>query len=513
MLNRLLGWGTDGHGDARVIRTMGCHEGYQTAMHTLDQYRGTIVACRYSLPRSLAPSHALKTLQSKVCNAVAHIALAQPHLQTGIVGENSPAPAFVRLDRLDLSNHVYWILCQDSSDLEKRYQESVETELDSRYSNLDTQPGWRVVILKAADAESIEVLYVWNHPHHDGMSGKIFHEQLLQSLHGEPVNGTEPPTPQFHPDSTSWILDLPDSSALLPPPPEILTSFTISPPFFVKYLWKELKPYSLFPDTAHALWAPVHLTPFKTRLQTFVVNGDTVNKLVDVCHKYGTTITALFQALVLVSLAPLLGDMKGFASRTPYNLRQILPSKPAKYPWVEPKDSMCNYVSVMEHEFDTSVVTQIRSQIPDKSTGISLSPGLLDIVWSVAARIRGEIKARLDSGVRNDVLPIMRLVYDWRTQQESEARKPRYLSWLVTNLGVVDGGGSEKRQDPERWAIRKADLLLSAEVPSAALSVSLMTVKDEEMCVSCTWQDCALEGSLVEHLMDDLKRWVDEIAS
>ncbi|KAI0540914.1 alcohol acetyltransferase-domain-containing protein [Xylaria digitata] len=482
-------------------------------MHTLDQYRGTIVACRYSLPRSLAHSDALTTLQSKVYNALAHVVLAQPHLQTGIVGENSPSPAFVHLDRLDLSNHVYWILCQDSRDLEKRYRESLESELDSRYSNLAIQPGWRVVILKEADAESIEVLYVWNHPHHDGMSGKIFHEQLLQSLHGGSINATEPPIPQFNPDSTSWVLNLPDSSALLPPPPEILSSWPISPPFFLRFLWKELKPYWLFPGTAHAIWAPVHLTPFKTQLRTFVVNSDTVSKLVDICHQHDTTITGLFHALVLASLAPMLGDMNGFASRTPYNLRPILPSKTAKYPWIEPKDSMCNYVSVMEHEFDTSVVTQIRSEIPNEATGVSLSPGLLDIVWSVAARIRREIKARLDSGVRNDVLPIMRLVHDWRTQQESEAQKPRYLSWLVTNLGVLDGGGSEQRQDPERWAIRKADLLLSAEIPSAALSVSIMTVKDEQMCVTCSWQDCVVEESFVEHLMDDLKRWVDEVSS
>ncbi|KAI0409847.1 alcohol acetyltransferase-domain-containing protein [Xylaria palmicola] len=481
-------------------------------MHTLDQYRGTIVACRYSLPRSLASAGALTTLQSTFYNAVAHVVLAQPHLQTGLVGENSPDPVFVRLDQVDLSNHVYWIVCDDARDLEKRYRESLESELDSRYSNLATQPGWRVDILKEADAESIEVLYVWNHPHHDGMSGKIFHEQLLRSLHGESINGMAPPTPQFHPGSTSWVLDLPDSSARLPPPPEILSSWPISPPFFLRFLWKELKPHWLFPGTTHALWAPVHLTPFKTQLRTFVVDGDTVAKLVGACHQHDTTITGLFHALVLLSLSPMLGDMKGFASRTPYNLRPILPSKTAKYPWLEPKESMCNYVSVIDHEFDTSVVSQIRSQIPDKATDVGLSP-LLDIVWDVAARIRREIKARLDSGLRNDVLPIMRLVHDWRAQQESEAQKPRYLSWLVTNLGVLDGGGLEKRQDPERWAIRKADLLLSAEVPSAALSVSLMTVKDEQMCVTCTWQDCVVEESLVQHLMDDLKRWVDEITS
>lgn len=82
----------------------------------------------------------------------------------------------------------------------------------------------------------------------------------------------------------------------------------------------------------------------------------------------------------------------------------------------------------MDHEFDTPVVTQTQSEFLNKATGISLSPRFLDIVRSEAARIRQEIKARLDSGVRNDMLPIMQLVYNWRSQQKSEAQKPRYLS-------------------------------------------------------------------------------------
>lgn len=84
----------------------------------------------------------------------------------------------------------------------------------------------------------------------------------------------------------------------------------------------------------------------------------------------------------------------------------------------------------------------------------------------------------------------MQLVYDWRSQQESEAQKPRYLSWLMTNLGVLDGGPSDKRQDPERWAIQTAGITLSAEVCSAAVSISIMTVKDGQMCVTCSWQAC-----------------------
>lgn len=85
---------------------------------------------------------------------------------------------------------------------------------------------------------------------------------------------------------------------------------------------------------------------------------------------------------------------------------------------------MYNYISIIDHKFDTPVVTQIRSKFPNKATGVSLSPRLLDVVWSIAARIQQEIKARLNSGVRNDVLPILQLVHNWRSLQEGEAALP-----------------------------------------------------------------------------------------
>ncbi|KAI3390520.1 hypothetical protein diail_9287, partial [Diaporthe ilicicola] len=64
----------------------------------------------------------------------------------------------------------------------------------------------------------------------------------------------------------------------------------------------------------------------------------------------------------------------------------------------------------------------------------------MEVVWSVSARVRREIEERLDLGIRNDLLGIMKLVSDWRTQQRGEAKKARYLSWLITNLGVIDRG-------------------------------------------------------------------------
>lgn len=483
-------------------------------MHTLDQYRGTVVACTYRMPPSFAHPGNLEVLQGRFYHAVTRVVLSQPHLQVGITGENSKSPAFVRLEQLDLRNHVDWREVGAPDQIEQAYLEAMQTQLDSRYDHLSTRPGWRVVVLHQLGAESLEVLYVWNHVHHDGMSGKIFHKQFLRHLNENSKQNDEL-TPTKHPgDSTSWILDLPDSSDKLPPNPELLSSWPMTPEFLLRILWRELKPPSIFPPgNTHATWAPIQASPFATRFHTFTIHHKTVTNLVTACRSHRTTLTGLIQALVLVSLTSLLREMKGFASRTPFDLRHILPSHTPKYPWLQPKESMCNYVSVVEHDFNTEIVAEIRSKMPDKPTDASLPADIMEIVWSVSARVRKEIEQRLESGEQNDLIGIMKFVSDWRTQQRADAKKARYLSWLVTNLGVIDGGAGTAQEQEEGWSLRRAELVLSAEVPSAAISVSLMTVKDEKMCVTCSWQDCVVPSSVAEGLIGDLERWLNEIGA
>lgn len=488
-------------------------ERYQVAMHTLDQYRGTVVACSYCLPPSLARPEALDTLQGRFYDAVTRVVLAQPLLQVGITGENSKNPFFVRLDKIDLHSHLDWRTLGDSDPLEPEYLETLQTQLDSRYDHLSTQPGWRLITMHKPGAESMEVLYVWNHSHHDGMSGKIFHQHLLRNLNEELKQDKEPDF-KVPKGSDSWVLNLPDCSDKFPPNPELLSSWPMTPAFLSRILWRELKPPSIFPpgDT-HATWAPIQASPFETRFRTFTVDSDTVAKLVGACRSHHTTLTGLIQALVLVSLTSLLKDTKGFACRTPFDLRHILPSHTPKYPWLQPKESMCNYVSVVEHEFDPKLVAEVRSKTPGQPTGTSLPADVMEVTWSVAARVRREIEERLESGERNDLIGIMKFVSDWRSQQRSEVKKTRHLSWLVTNLGVIDGGAGSRQAEEEGWSLRRAELVLSAEVPSAAISVSMMSVKGEKLCVTCSWQECVVHPGVADGLVGNLEQWLNEVGA
>jgi hypothetical protein len=296
-------------------------EAYQLAMHTLDQYRATVVACRYFPPPILARPESLATLKARFRDALTRVVIAQPHLQVGITGENSKNPTFVRLDHLDLRYHLRWITLEESSTLQQPYLEILQDQLDSRFENLSTRPGWRVVVLHQTGAESIEALYVWNHPHHDGVSGKIFHQNLLRHL-SEATEQYKEPIVKASEDSDEWILNLPDPTATLPPNPELLSSWPTSLGFMLRELWKGLAPERIFsPGNMYARWAPIRASPYRTQFRNFTIGSPYVTKLVETCRQHHTTLTGLLQALCLASLSTALPDAKGFASRTPYDLR------------------------------------------------------------------------------------------------------------------------------------------------------------------------------------------------
>lgn len=139
-----------------------------------------------------------------------------------------------------------------------------------------------------------------------------------------------------------------------------------------------------------------------------MVGSNVVMKVVSACRLHKTTVTGLVQALCLASLTKSLPEMKGFASRTPYDLRNFLPANTKKYPWLNLKEAMCNYVSVLDHDFNPDLVTKVRSQVSSPSSDESLSEPAMDTLWTVAARVREEIRARMESGVHNDLIGIMR---------------------------------------------------------------------------------------------------------
>lgn len=63
------------------------------------------------------------------------------------------------------------------------------------------------------------------------------------------------------------------------------------------------------------------------------------------------------------------------------------------------------------------------------------------------------------------------------------------------------------------WSINRAQFGLSTEVPSAAIEFSPVSVVDRGMSVGASWANCAVDATLGERIMADLKRWLAQLAT
>ncbi|KAI0393941.1 alcohol acetyltransferase-domain-containing protein [Xylariaceae sp. FL0594] len=506
--------------EAQPIRKLGHNEAYQLAMYILNQYRGTSVSCRYVIPPPLRGPSARPRLVGIVQNAISQCVLKHPVLQVGISDAETSQPTFVRLDSLDLRQHIEWQYLGASSDFEATLVQVTMSQLDALFPRMEKQPGWRMVILHQQEADFLEILFTWNHPHADGMSGKIFHQDLFDCLNAEMRE-------DHREEFDTFTLRLPnDATTRLPPPIERIMELPLDVKYLAKALWDDSKPRVLCRNATLAHWAPIVSLPYKTQFRSFTIKNDILSKLLSACKRHATTLTGLFHGLVLLSLA-LQEDRvaaSGFQGATTINMRRFVPSSPEGCDWLIPDRTMGNFVTVIHHAFDTGLVAKIRSAKFSTHEGPDAvrDKESMDLIWDTAIKVRREIEDKLNLGVRNDIVGTMKFVKDWNAQMKRLARRPRQASWMITGLGVLEGR-TQSEQDAARtdmvsdleentWHVRRAQFALSAEVPAAALMISPMTVLGEGLCVGGSWQDGAVDTTVGEHVMADLERWMGHIA-
>ncbi|KXX75526.1 hypothetical protein MMYC01_203203 [Madurella mycetomatis] len=188
-----------------------------------------------------------------------------------------------------------------------------------------------------------------------------------------------------------------------------------------------------------------------------------------------------------------------------------------------------NYATQCFHRWDTELVARVRSKLPAAdaadgsnagSEGRHLSAELEHELWTASARNRREIVDNLAGGLRNDLVGLFKYVRDWQQTMRNLAKRPRQFSWLVTNIGVLDGTywyhhhderHHERHQQIRPWPAEVFGL--SAEVPMAAIEFSPVSVARRGMCVSATWVDCAVDVTLGERIMADMEMWMAQLAS
>ncbi|RYP79873.1 hypothetical protein DL770_006478 [Monosporascus sp. CRB-9-2] len=478
----------------KVIRRLGYSEAYQLGKYTLEQYLGTVVACRYLVPRSLASPESYEKLVNVFESAVARAVLEHPLLQVGL-----------------------WKAAESSEEFDRLFRESLQSQLDTEFANVGSRPAWKMSVLHQKEAGFLEVVYCFNHPASDGIGAKVFHETLLRCLDKNAADDTRSRILKDR------VLELPESIDHFIPAQHKIAKFPVTVGYAAKALWRGARPPFLSKNPSHATWAPYRTTPYKTRLGWFSIDQPALQRVLAECRRQRTTLTGLLHALCLISLAPQLGESeaRAFAAVTAVNTRQFLPSNPPAYPWLELNKAVGNFSSAIVHEFDQDLVAKVRSHTHDASTSdLPLDERLKNIAWEVAFGVRRKLEADLRLGVKNNVLSLMKFVDlfgGWKAHLKDHVRTPRELSWLVSNLGVLDGTAqgvtSEGTEDREAWRIAHAQFALCADVGSAVFQLSPIAVKGGDLVVCCSWQESVVDSDLAERFVADLERWMKHLGS
>ncbi|ORY61713.1 alcohol acetyltransferase [Pseudomassariella vexata] len=497
---------------AKVIRRFGNIECYCGSIHHLHIYYCCVVVCRYTIPTCLSGDQIIPVVKERLERAVALTVLEHPLLQAGIDDEDSKRPAWVRLESIDLRNHIEWREAEDETkDFDVFVHNVTEMQHNTPFPNQDSQPGWKVTVLQpAVQREFVEVLFAWNHAHGDGTSGRVFHETLLRKLntHSREEVGLA---------LKEHILQLRQDTPFTPSQ-EMLLKFPMSPAYALSTGWKELRPAVFAKDSAtHANWAPIKKLPYSSRFKGITVDSETLQKVLVLCRQHQTTLTGLLHALCLISVANRLPKEQapGFKSVTPFCLRRFLDPKQSECHSIDPDNIFANLVSSRHHAFNIDLLEKLRTQLEGATTGAQTAVDeLQETMWAAAVSVRQDLVKRINANLKNEAVGLLKFVGDWNTEWKSQMKKARELTWEVSNIGVIDGKlvRSDENLDPEgSWTIERAIFSQSAFVPGPALGVNPISVKGGSLCITCTWQGGIIDAKLGEGLIFDLGNWLHDL--
>lgn len=289
--------------------------------------------------------------------------------------------------------------------------------------------------------------------------------------------------------------------------------------FLAKAFWENIQPQFLNRDISLATWCPIRSIPYKTQYRAFFVDSIALGAILALCRQHKTTITSLPNGPALIAFSSRLDSKvaQAFQSSTCIGHRRNMPPPPPEASWRTSDRAVGNYVTQLPHVYDTKLVARIRSMLPADAAsmeGLDLSADLQRELWAVSAQNRLEIVQKLEDGLRNDIVGLFKYVGDWKQTMRGMAKRKRQFTWLVTNIGALDGGGGGKSGDVDgrqRWSIERAQFGLSAEIP-AAIEFAPVSVAGGAMCVGAKWPDCAVDVTFGDAIMADLERWLGQLA-
>ncbi|KAK7943396.1 uncharacterized protein PG986_012509 [Apiospora aurea] len=469
-----------------VLRPLGALEQFKSAMHSLGIYYGCGVTCRFAIPAALRGGGAQseEALREHFERAVALAVLDHPLLQVGLAGESTKAPVWVRLDRIDLHNHIQWQTvdvddfgssASNSNSMDAALEDVIKVQHDTPYPDLETRPGWKMVVLRSPHLDHVEAFFGINHANGDGESAKIFHQTLLEKLNLLSSSSSSP-TPD---DLTSClspegVLTLPSMTAsAFTPAHESLVDLSASVPWVLSSALKQMAPAWMRSQPLQPLpWAPQRPVPVRTALRLVHLDAAALRHVLDACRSHDTTLTGLLQGMAVTSLTmrtrttshdtTAKQKKKNSTSHplplvlgTPVSMRRYMrrPDATSSSQNVPgPHRTMVNSVTYCFHKYHgrrLSTLYDLAGKVVGRdntnTTAYNAERRLEDALWEQAARVRRQLEQKLAKGTRNDLTALMGYISDLRGRlaEEMAADRPRDVALEVSNLGVIDGSGQD----------------------------------------------------------------------
>lgn len=275
----------------------------------------------YSVPRSVLG--ASDSITNLVYAALRELINIHPILGVNVKDEETPAPMWARLDKIDLRDIVKII----ESDLESTFDNWAQDGHRGSIGSSEELPLWRVVVAappsetkedestKIKEVTRFAVGFFFHHGIGDGLSGGAFHLTFLNALNRLITNDPKASLD----NSTLAVVPVPKKDLL--PNLEMKTPLPISILFMAKEIFKAF----IYSPVDSLLWTGPPIStelprPPITTVRSFLLPASIVDGLVSLCRREKTSVTALITILIGRKLGMMYPKYSHFVGTLPVSL-------------------------------------------------------------------------------------------------------------------------------------------------------------------------------------------------
>jgi hypothetical protein len=378
-------------------------------------------------------------------------------------GKNTESPVWEGVPKLELNNHILILESNTSAEDDTRaIEEALPSIVDARFTS--ALPPWRVVVLPLSSNDGKPrcfVAFAISHAIGDGGAGLAFHQTFLGALH--------------HSTSKDDDFTFSVPTRQLPEPFDTPERLPISPDFMRSVMASSVINDGTWTGSKVFLDEDAGL---HTRIRMLELDSRVVDAALRASRSHNTKLTPALHQLVVRALSKAVKDenVTNFASLTATDLRGA------------------SRVGLEWGIFVSGLATShVRA---DTTVPVS------DEMWE-SARLLSKRLAEATSTLDNQMIGMLRFIPSQKDNLLSKLGATREGSYALSNMLAVDGGKAE-----DSCKVTKMVVATSAAVPSAPLSICLISVKGGSLVCTLSWQP----GALGVPLRDE-SSFVDEICS